>query len=138
MPLVSSKGARYAAPTLQANPKLGRSRSPTMFKAIAVMYWALASPQHYAVHCCLCKLCTHYCVLIDFSHSRQWRGVHTCWLLRNVQPVSVADKSLAAVPNVLVVFYHHNDPLSGGLFCYSDSLQLTMCYNIYLGVAPVM
>ena len=26
---------------------------------------------------------------------------------------------IAAVPNVLVVFYHHNDPLSGGLFCYS-------------------
>ena len=38
-------------------------------------------PQHYV---CLCYLCTHY---IHFSHTRQWRGVRTCQLLRNVQQI---------------------------------------------------
>ena len=90
----TSKGARYAARTSRENPKLGRSSSPTMFNILLSnccphLGTALAPPQHYAVHCCLCTLCTHYiaacvnCVYSELYQQLLSRLAGGQWLHRN-------------------------------------------------------
>ena len=80
----TSKGARYAARTSRANPKLGRSSSPTMFNILLSnccphLGTALAPPQHYAVHCCLCTLCTHYiAACVNCGYSELYQQLLSC------------------------------------------------------------
>ena len=80
----TSKGARYAARTSRENPKLGRSSSPTMFNILLSnccphLGTALAPPQHYAVHCCLCTLCTHYiAACVNCGYSELYQQLLSC------------------------------------------------------------
>ena len=68
------------------------------------------------------KACDNFCTLPFYSQFVDVMFLQVLSFLQKQLLYRWRVKIIAAVPSVLVVFYHHNDTMSCGLFCYSVSI----------------